>query len=98
MAISFNILYNLNMAKRKYSDESPTGIYDNKSRARQSVEARVDPTYGQRSALPGLDDETLDYDDELNYGDEMDALAYLRSVRQVLNSQARHNIKDSQLI
>jgi hypothetical protein len=50
------------------------------------VEARVDPTYGQRSAIPGLDDDTTmngdDGDDgELNYEEDMDALAYLRSVR-----------------
>jgi len=70
------------MVKRKYDDDSLSGIYDNKSRARQSVEARVDPTYGQRSALPGLDDEISGEDDDLNYGNEMDALAYLRAVRQ----------------
>jgi hypothetical protein len=69
------------MVKRKYDDESSSGIYDNKSRARQSIEARVDPTYGQRSALPGLDEDTFVEDDDLNYGDEMGALAYLRSVR-----------------
>jgi hypothetical protein len=48
------------------------------------AEARVDPTYGQRSALPGLsEDENIDgYDEELNYVDH-DALSYLRAVRLV---------------
>lgn len=40
--------------KRPSSPES-TSIYSSKTRAKAVVEARVDPTYGQRSALPGLD-------------------------------------------
>jgi hypothetical protein len=53
--------------------------------ASQSVShGRVDPTYGQRSAIPGLDDydghESGDADSE--YGDvDGDALRYLKSVR-----------------
>ena len=45
----------------------------------------MDPTYGQRSAIPGLDDYTAFDGDEdgLNYDEDMDALAYLRSVRLV---------------
>ncbi|TVY60885.1 hypothetical protein LSUE1_G009262 [Lachnellula suecica] len=69
--------------KRRHGGDSPNEVYSNKSRSRPSVEARVDPTYGQRSALPGLDDE-LRYDDEdgeLDYGEEMDAMSYLRAVR-----------------
>jgi len=71
--------------KRKHDEEPPSGMYNNKSRSRPSVEARVDPTYGQRSAIPGLDDDTRmeGEDDELNYDEDMDALAYLRSVRLV---------------
>jgi hypothetical protein len=42
---------------------------------------RVDPTYGQRGAFPGLDDEDLDSEDELFYGPADDGLAYLRMVR-----------------
>ena len=55
--------------------------------ASQSISyGRVDPTYGQRSAIPGLDDDAYDgAEDELIYDDESgimgDALAYLRSVR-----------------
>ncbi len=70
--------------KRKHeADDSLHPVYSNKSRSRPSAEARVDPTYGQRSALPGLDEDTapIASDEELNYDDGMDALAYLRAVR-----------------
>ncbi len=69
--------------KRKYDDDDT--LFSNKSRSRPSVEAKVDPTYGQRSAIPGLDDETImeGEDSDLNYDEEMDALAYLRAVRSV---------------
>ena len=71
--------------KRKNGHESSNEVYSNKSRAKPTVEARVDPTYGQRSALPGLDDDANieGYDDDLNY-DDQDALNYLRTVRLVL--------------
>ncbi len=73
--------------KRKNEEDDLTQqVYSNKSRSRPSVEARVDPTYGQRSALPGLDEDTalIGSDEELNYDDGMDALAYLRAVRLVI--------------
>jgi hypothetical protein len=72
-------------AKRKHEDDPPEQVYGNKSRHRPAVEPRVDPTYGQRSAIPGLDDETTMEGDEdwMNYDDDMDALAYLRAVRLV---------------
>jgi hypothetical protein len=71
--------------KRKFGDESSEAVYANKSRSRPSVEGRIDPTCGQRSAIPGLDDDTImeGEDEGLNYDEEMDALAYLRSVRLV---------------
>jgi hypothetical protein len=71
--------------KRKQDEDSPEQLYTNKSRSRPSVEARVDPTYGQRSAIPGLDDDTTieGEEDGLNYDDDVDALAYLRAVRLV---------------
>ncbi len=69
--------------------------------AAQSVSyGRVDPTYGQRSAIPGLDDDD-DYghegtgqdregggegDDEVEYGVDVEALRYLRSVRYACRS------------
>ena len=73
--------------KRATPPGSPA-VFNNKMKT--SVEARVDPTYGQRNALPGLDPDTRDqadedsqisYDDDGNMGD--DALSYLRSVRLV---------------
>lgn len=71
--------------KRKQGEAlSPAQLYSNKSRSRPSVvEARVDPTYGQRSALPGLDNEpTVAWDEDELYDDSgVDALSYLRSVR-----------------
>ena len=72
--------------KRKHDKDSPSGLYSNKSRSRPCVEARVDPTYGQRSAIPGLDDDTaFDVGENgLNYDEDMDALVYLRSVRLVV--------------
>jgi hypothetical protein len=72
----------MSSSKRKLDDDGPS--HSNKSRARAPGEAyaRVDPTYGQRSAIPGLDNETgSDEDASLNYDEDMDAIAYLRSVR-----------------
>ncbi|KAK0111092.1 hypothetical protein ONS95_001470 [Cadophora gregata] len=69
--------------KRKSRGDTPEDSYSSKARANPSVEAKVDPTYGQRSAIPGLDEETLHYgDEEFDYDEDMDALAYLRAVRQ----------------
>lgn len=42
--------------------------------------AKVDPTYGQRGAFPGLDDDGEEGED-LFYGPADDGLAYLRMVR-----------------
>ena len=70
--------------KRKHSGDSPSEVYNFKSsRSRPTVEARVDPTYGQRSALPGLDDSSRNNGDnnELDNSEDMDALSYLRAVR-----------------
>jgi hypothetical protein len=71
--------------KRKHGDDSPDAVFTNKSRSRPSAEGRIDPTYGQRSAIPGLDNSTImeGEDEDLSYDEEMDALAYLRSVRLV---------------
>ena len=70
--------------KRKHESEPKDELYSNKSRSRPAVTARFDPTYGQRSAIP-LDEEgdkTEDFGD-IEYAEEMDALAYLKSVRWV---------------
>lgn len=90
------------MTKRKRKSTAPDSTES--KRARQSSDGfppvssqpvsygRVDPTYGQRSAIPGLDDE--DYNGERSGGGEggesdveymvdVEALRYLRSVRYV---------------
>ena len=46
-----------------------------------SSQPRLDPTYGQRGAFPGLDDRNGD--GELFYGPASDGLEYLRMVRYV---------------
>lgn len=67
--------------KRKI-EASSDGIYSNKSRSRPSAETKCDPTYGQRSAIPGLDDDTgFEEGDGYTYDEDADAIAYLRSVR-----------------
>lgn len=51
---------------------------ENESQSLLTVQARVDPTYGQRGVFPGLED---DDNDELFYGPPSDGLEYLRMVR-----------------
>ena len=52
------------------------------SKPKQS-EGKPDPTYGQRAAFPGLDDDDSAQitDDDLEFEEMGDALAYLRAVR-----------------
>ncbi|KAL2054611.1 hypothetical protein ABVK25_004914 [Lepraria finkii] len=75
------------MAKRKHPDSQQNdGLYNKRSRLNQadgsddspSSQAKIDPTYGQRGAFPGLDD---DVEDGLFYGPASDGLEYLRMVR-----------------
>ena len=75
------------MAKRKHPDfQQNDGLYNKRSRLNQadgsddspSSQAKIDPTYGQRGAFPGLDD---DVEDGLFYGPASDGLEYLRMVR-----------------
>lgn len=74
-----------------YDDPAPE--YNKRPRTdkkpKQSSQARVDPTYGQRSAFPGLDSYSAyteeDDDDDLEYGDDIEALQYLQAVRYVIN-------------
>lgn len=75
--------------KRKQPDSHSGGArYQKRSRVSYSdggddspaaVQSRIDPTYGQRGAFPGLDDTTDG--DELFYGPASDGLEYLRMVR-----------------
>ncbi len=64
-------IYNKRSRHSNAGDDDPTGS--------SSVQPRVDPTYGQRGAFPGLDD--ADGKDELFYGPANDGLEYLRMVR-----------------
>ncbi|KAL2198483.1 hypothetical protein P885DRAFT_32651 [Corynascus similis CBS 632.67] len=50
----------------------------------KQAEGKPDPTYGQRTAFPGLDDDECAQisDDDLEFEENSDALAYLRAVRQ----------------
>lgn len=66
--------------KRKHTNDSTDGVYSNKARASSAAIARVDPTYGQRSAF-SLDEAGVEHDDDLVEEEEMDAMSYLRSVR-----------------
>ncbi|KAL1843282.1 hypothetical protein VTJ49DRAFT_2391 [Mycothermus thermophilus] len=67
--------------------DEPVSI-SNKRRREQPVEApKPDPTYGQRAAFPGLDgDDPVPFDDDLEFEESSDALAYLRAVRQEAHS------------
>ena len=53
---------------------------DNFDHPFSSEQPRLDQTYGQKGAFPGLDEN----DDELFYGPPSDGLEYLRMVRLVL--------------
>ncbi|KAK3298562.1 uncharacterized protein B0H64DRAFT_385506 [Chaetomium fimeti] len=50
----------------------------------KQAEGKPDPTYGQRAAFPGLDDDESAQisDDDLEFEENGDALAYLRAVRK----------------
>ncbi|KAK3954837.1 hypothetical protein QBC32DRAFT_335181 [Pseudoneurospora amorphoporcata] len=51
----------------------------------KTTEPQTDATYGQRTAFPGLDEPAALSDEDLEFEDQGDALAYLRSVRQEAN-------------
>lgn len=54
---------------------------DNDDDVQSSAQSRIDPTYGQRGAFPGLDDGPTNVEDGLFYGPANDGLEYLRMVR-----------------
>jgi hypothetical protein len=82
-------------SKRDYSDLTADDNDDlslsssNKRRREQQgsklrqAESKADPTYGQRVAFPGLDDDEPAQltDDDLEFEEHDEALAYLRAVR-----------------
>ena len=61
--------------KRNRKDDGQRGD----EHAAAVVQAQVDPTYGQRGAFPGVDDQ--DNGSELFYGPASDGLEYIRMVR-----------------
>lgn len=73
--------------KRKYmgTEDGKGALYNKRARFDNAdgsddlPQPRVDPTYGQRGAFPGLDG--FHDDDELFYGPASDGLEYLRMVR-----------------
>ncbi|SPQ19065.1 d7e2c077-36d8-4dd7-935c-52588288f31a [Thermothielavioides terrestris] len=87
-------------SKRDYSDLTADDNDDlslsssNKRRREQQgsklrqAESKADPTYGQRVAFPGLDDDEPAQltDDDLEFEEHDEALAYLRAVRQEASS------------
>ena len=60
----------------------------NGKKKQEDGEAPMDVTYGQRLVFMSVEDSTVPSDDDLEFEDEGDALAYLRSVRYVYSCQA----------
>lgn len=50
-------------------------------KSKQSREPQTDLTYGQRCCFPGLDHDYANSDEDVEFEDETDALAYLQNVR-----------------
>ncbi|KAL8683433.1 MAG: hypothetical protein Q9186_000587 [Xanthomendoza sp. 1 TL-2023] len=67
---------NLSPKRHRHNDDDADAI----DHSHQSSKAQVDPTYGQRSAFPGLDSPVAGEDD-LFYRPAEDGLEYLRMVR-----------------
>ena len=67
--------------KRKRSDHPSSVESISDSAQADSSQPRLDPSYGQRAAFPGLD--TVRSSDAISYDEdgEADALEYLRMVR-----------------
>ena len=80
----------MNNKRKEFEDQDgKAAIYNKRSRLNNNLassddlptssQPRIDPTYGQRSAFPGLDDP---HDDNaLFHGPASDGLEYLRMVR-----------------
>ena len=50
-------------------------------KSKHSHEPQTNLTYGQRCCFPGLDHDYTNSDEDLEFEDETDALAYLQTVR-----------------
>ncbi|KAI3398088.1 hypothetical protein diail_9841 [Diaporthe ilicicola] len=55
---------------------------NSQKKSKQQLEPQTDLTYGQRCCFPGLDHGHESSDEDLEFEDETDALAYLQTVRQ----------------
>ena len=71
-----SIFHNHSQSKRRRNSEP--GDSDDDESSTRAVQPKVDPTYGQRGAFPGLDGGE---DEQLFYGPASDGLEYLRMVR-----------------
>ena len=76
------------MKRKQQGPQTEESLYNKRSRYNEddangdiptAAQSKIDPTYGQRGAFPGLDD--LGGEDELFYGPASDGLEYLRMVR-----------------
>ena len=76
------------MKRKQQGPQTEESVYNKRSRYHEddtngdiptTTQSKIDPTYGQRGAFPGLDD--VGGEDELFYGPASDGLEYLRMVR-----------------
>lgn len=65
--------------RKRFRPQSPHHDDESSLTTENETQARVDPTYGQRGAFPGLDDSNGE--DAIFYGPASDGLEYLRMVR-----------------
>ena len=76
------------MKRKQQGSQTEEFLYNKRSRLNEddanddvptTAQSKIDPTYGQRGAFPGLDDPKGE--DDLFYGPASDGLEYLRMVR-----------------
>ena len=66
-----------------YDEPSKRPRHSSNGPSKGATQGRIDPTYGQRSAFPGLDEDSgfAVEDEDLDYEEDVGALSYLRTVR-----------------
>lgn len=69
------------MATKRDGDELQAQSTKRARNSKQSHEPQTNITYGQRCCFPGLDNDYANSDEDLEFEDETDALAYLQTVR-----------------
>lgn len=76
------------MKRKQQGHQTEESLYNKRSRLNEddanddiptAAQSKIDPTYGQRGAFPGLDNHGGE--DDLFYGPASDGLEYLRMVR-----------------